>query len=728
MMLDRPASKPVVRSVATDPDAVRERDDLLHELREALASIRRHPLIVLAVALAALSLATAFVAIRPPDHVSVAQVLLDPRGLKITENELVPASSSSDVNDAVIETQVRLLTSDVILARVVRSLGLQTDPDFARTRGFLGRLKDLVVAPEVEKTDPVDSAASLLARQVTAQRQGKSFVVHLSVRTPNPEKGSRIANDIVRAFLSDLDERRRTMIAQARASMAATLVGQRDRLAQAEDAVELYKRSIGIVDADGRVLNTTRMSEANSQLLAARALTSSLAARVQQLDALQRAVASGTIDAGQETVESALLTQLKASRAELGRQQENLRTTLGARHPQLLEIDAQVRSLNRAIAGEIARVVATARSDHKAALARQKALEQDVSRMQADTSQTNLALVRLRQLEREAVAQRSVYEKFLERERELREQETVGGTNASVVAEAKPSPDPAGFRPSLLLAAATLFGLLLGFGASVAYERFGDRIFSPARMARRTGLTAIAVLPLPKLGPASGPGPVSLLGTGSNARASRTLYGLSEALEAVNVPGPVNLLIVSPSTGPARAIISSNLAAAEAGRGREALLIDADARGGHLGWLWRGRTPTGGCVSCVIDDNPPFSAVAVPDSAVLWPPAGMSRATGSDFDSVITDASSAADDLVLRRLADAATAILVVVEQGSSSFTAVQELQASLARNSGKVLGALFVVPGQGAAPAARARIFSRASSSPRARSAAAFGAELTTA
>ena len=54
--------------------------------------------------------ALAFVIAVPPRYTSIAQLLIDPRGLQVIDKEVTPTSQTAEVAAAVVETQIRLLT------------------------------------------------------------------------------------------------------------------------------------------------------------------------------------------------------------------------------------------------------------------------------------------------------------------------------------------------------------------------------------------------------------------------------------------------------------------------------------------------------------------------------------------------------------------------------------------------------------------------------------------
>ncbi len=325
------------RSVAgADAAGLDEWDAFRLEIREALASVRRHAFGIGIAVLAAIALALPVLVLRSPTYVGTVQVLLDPRGLNVVSNEIVPQPPSADVNDAVIETQSRFLRYDAVLREVVRTLHLTEDPAYAPQPGLGSRIKGVIGLGTAPAADPVDVATRILGKATTFQRDGKSFVVSLSVRANDPEKAARIATAMGQAFVDDIEHRRRDVVVRARDAVGATLKQQSAHVIAAEQAVESYKREIGVVDQDGRALNTAKMTELNSQLLVARAQTRALAAKIATFDATGPAGAEGT-----DAVESTALSQMRVNLAEVLRQQENLRATLGPRHPAAVEVDAQ---------------------------------------------------------------------------------------------------------------------------------------------------------------------------------------------------------------------------------------------------------------------------------------------------------------------------------------------------------------------------------------------------
>ena len=676
--------------------AMPERDEFIFELKEMLGTIgRRKRWIGVSMAICA-ALAFLAIGLSKPVYKSSAQILVDPRGVRITDNDIVPRAQSSDAYDAIIDTQVRLATSGSVLRAVVERLGLAGDPSFETPAATPAPDEAEPSGQAAGSSREVERAVATLRRNLTVEREGKSFFVTIMVAADSADKATHITSAIVSELLSKLESMQHGATSSALESLGASLKTQRDRLIEAETAVERYKSSHGIVDSDGQALNAGRLTELNLQLLTAHNATLALAARLQQVQpTAESALVASRRD---DSLDSPVLTHLRASYAEVERQRNTLVATLGASHPQMQEIDAQAKGLLRSIAQELARLSETVRSDHAAAVAREAALRRSLEDAERQTDADNQPLVALRELQREALAHRSVYEKTLERERQLEEQQTVGAPATSVVSASKLISEPAALRGPLLVAAALALGALAGTALVLVRERLDGKVHSPGRLVARTGLDVLGLVPLPKSAGSAEATPMQsvLRNHNGSTAASRAMFRTVDALDNVASRNVTILMVVSASGGPARAAISANLAFAETLRGRRTLLLDADeAHQGLAKALMPAPLLEAPVQSCTLDGHPSVSL------AVSTLEAGQQLSASPEscdqvfagFQRVVIDVGFPIDEIAARALADRATAVVIVAETGVSSFEQIGDIQRMLARHA-KIIGTLLVNPG----------------------------------
>jgi polysaccharide biosynthesis transport protein len=405
-----------------------------------------------------------------PRYRALSQILIGPADLHVVEKSMMPATQTADANVIQVESETRILTSDKVLRRVVDSERLTSDPEFApRRRSLTMALREAVgLASEAKPGDAELAALRQLAKNVTAKRSERAYVVDLTVDTADPEKSARIANAIAQAYFNEQLATRAEAARRVTNSLLAGLGELRERVRDAEEHVERYKREHNIVGASGRLVDE-QVTELNNQLTAAKARTAETKARYEQLQRLQRSGA----DAGAttEAVQSNTIGRLREQYANIARQEANLAAELGPRHPWVIDARAQLRNAKQLISEELVRVAEANRSDYERALANENSLATSLDALKRKAMDTSLAFVKLRELERESEASRAVYESFLGRAREMREQERLDTANVRVLSDAQLPQDRAWPpRRLIMLLGALIAGALGGIGLAYVVE------------------------------------------------------------------------------------------------------------------------------------------------------------------------------------------------------------------------------------------------------------------
>jgi uncharacterized protein involved in exopolysaccharide biosynthesis len=198
------------------------------DVRRMLAALWRGKTTILLTTLASLLAAVLFVLVVPPSYTAVTQILIDPTDLHAVGNDLTPANLANDANVLQVESQVRVLTSDSVLRRVVRMEGLDKDPEFTRQ-------------VKTDGADPAVAALAALKRAIKVKRAERTYVVDVSVTTREAAKSARIANAITEAYLQEQTDVRSDAARQVSQSLSSRLNQLKDRVHEAEDRVEAFK-------------------------------------------------------------------------------------------------------------------------------------------------------------------------------------------------------------------------------------------------------------------------------------------------------------------------------------------------------------------------------------------------------------------------------------------------------------------------------------------------------
>ena len=286
--------------------------------------ILRHKRLVACTVAAALALALVADFVITPRYRAVSQILIGPADLRMVEKAMMPAAQTADANLIQVESETRILTSDKVLRRVVDSEQLTSDPEFApRSGSLMTTLREAGLWSAAKPGDAELAALRQLQKNVTAKRSERTYVVDLMVDTADPEKSARVANAIARAYLDEQTDARAETARRVTASLTSRLSELRERVRDAEELVERFKREHNIVGASGRLVDEQQFTELNNQLGMAKARTAEAKSRYEQLQRQQRDGADP--GATVEAVASNTIGRLREQYATVARQEANSR-------------------------------------------------------------------------------------------------------------------------------------------------------------------------------------------------------------------------------------------------------------------------------------------------------------------------------------------------------------------------------------------------------------------
>ncbi|WP_322415317.1 GumC family protein [Mesorhizobium huakuii] len=664
--------------------------------------VRRRFLILLTAALLTLG-ALLYGLFTPALYSSVSEILIDPQDLQVVTNDVNPSRVPPDGGITMVESQVSVVQSTGVLLRAIQATNLTEDPEFNGEGGLLGRLLGGVLGSGSAETDRTGKTLDALRRRLAVKRADKVLVLDVIVTAKSADKAAKLANAIAQAYLADQASARAKMATDASDSITARLDEQRKRVQQAENAVEAYKSAHNMVMAAGNLVSDQELTELNTQLSAAQSRTAALKA---QVDQLRRS--GGAPDATSEAMRSSVISSLRAQEATLVDQVSQLGTELGPRHPSMIAAQQQLRDTRALIARELGRIGAAAETDYERALANQQALEAKVAGMKSKSLDTDQASVRLRELQRDLEAVRSVYATYLQRAQETREQINVDSTNARIISNAMPALKKSWPPLPLLVFGALFGGLGLGTALALIAEYSSPTVLSSAQMQSAIDAPVFGVLPA-KSGSGRrwwpfGGGAAAAAGQKTDAVAGLALRRLfASSRRPPNWPLVPSILLTSPPEDAAhRGRVARLLANAAAARGSRVLFIDTNAGSGK-------KEPQPGLLDVLrgeyafeaLSQHTPGSNVAVlgrgRQKAVFSEAQGvyftqhMLAQAGRNFDLVVVDGGALADNLNASPLVAMVDEIVMVATLNSTPMRDVTAASQAIAVMGRLPTGALLV-------------------------------------
>ncbi|MEZ5818899.1 MAG: exopolysaccharide transport family protein [Hyphomicrobiaceae bacterium] len=690
---------------------------------------RRKTMVLLAGLLAALA-AGVFALAMPRSYTSSAQLLIDPRGLKVVEKDIAPQAREPDLSVSIIESEMRILGSDLVLRRVIDKLGLAApSADVARPSALpaivvtlleqVGRMRDglkQMLGRTSTSMSPEQQALVQLQRAIRISRQPNTYVIDVAVTTKDRELSAKIANSLAAQYISARFDGRAAASKKAAEAIDGRLDELRDQVRAADEAVERYKQQHGLASASGRLLTEQRMAELSTQLQSARAETVREQTRFDEVTAARRSrSASG---GGLDTLQSPTLERLRSTQAQVRQREASLSATLLPSHPLVRQARQEVRSVERSIDQELGRIADTARTALVRARSTEQALERQLAELKQTAGRDHAALVEMRELERVAEANRTVYQSFLVRARELTEQQRIDPNLAVMLASAVPAREASGPGLVPLVAAAGIAGL--GLGAALALRRdFRDpRLSSQLQIGSLFAPEATHVFPIKaarRVGFGGGVGSSPdralyfLAPVGSaTAQASDTLFRAIGG--SSHRSGPQLFVVTAGESYQGKSTVALNLAAAAARTGDAVLLVDAD-RDGRIATGDAEAGEKQGVAEVVKGTISAESAIVTrAEPAVDFMPAGrlgearMSRACLDRlsetllapldrYDVIVVDAAVAGRDRLTLALAGRADACLLVAQSGSANKASVEAAAGWLESVTGGEVHLVMVSP-----------------------------------
>ncbi len=418
----------------------------------------------------------------PNTYDATAQLLIDPRELRVLDNkEVVPQGFSSDSSAAYIESQARIITSSNMMRRIVEQENLTTDTEFVKAPSALDRWLGFADVP----MDNTLVAAATLAKKLEVRRGEKTFVVDITVNTEDADKSARLANVIAAAYLADQVNSRGAIARRTSTSLTGRLTELQTKVRDAEDKVEAYRREKNIVDTNGKRVTEEQLAAVNSQLSGARSRLADARSKLEQIERLgASAIASSSLP---EAVNSPTMGILRQQLGDAERRAANLATTLGSRHPDFIAARAVQRDAERAVQDEITRIRAAARVEFQRATSNEQDISKQVDTLKVATLATSADSVRLRELQREVEASRALYQAFLSRSLETGEQEGLDSTNTRIITEAVPPLEKAAPNRKLFVALGGFLGAALAACLAILLELIAKfRAFSRSTASAST--------------------------------------------------------------------------------------------------------------------------------------------------------------------------------------------------------------------------------------------------
>jgi len=362
-----------------------------------------------------------FTLMQPRRYTATTEILLDPRKEHVASTEEVLSSLPAESN--VVDTEVEVVTSPELARRVVTTLHLDRDPEFAAVR-------------QADDRKRLERTVEAVSKGLSVRRAGLTYVIKLSFMSTDPNKAALIANKFSELYVTQQVEAKQGATAAASTWLASRLADLRKQVLGDEQAVQQYKIDNNLQSAAGTNLTEQEIAAYNQSLSAALVQVAEDRARLETARS-QLAAGSKGDDVG-EALASKVIQELRTQRATLSEKVTVLQHDFKPGYPPLDRAKEELADVDEQIQQEIKRTITNLDAKLRVSERRASAIDANLSGAKGALTSNTRASVRLNELERTAQASKTLYESYLSRYKETSSQQGLAQADARIASWAEP--------------------------------------------------------------------------------------------------------------------------------------------------------------------------------------------------------------------------------------------------------------------------------------------------
>lgn len=505
------------------------------------------------------------------------------------------------------QTQYKIIESRRLARKVIKQLHLDKSEEFfpKPKDDFISNLKrsitdtitlikDSIVsllkrdsdvaAKNLEEYEEDNALVSSFIGRIEVKPIRNSRLVDISFQAKDPVLATKIVNTLANAYINLNLETKLKAAKDAVKWLYNRIEEERKKVEKAEQALLQYKEKYNIItdfSSDTEKITAQKLAQLNAQVVDAESKRVEAETRYNQAIFLQ-----GTpdmLDSIPEVLNNELIRQIKTMEVELYNRMSELSKKYGSKHPQMVAIESELKTLQKRKAQEINRVVNSLRNEYRVALAKENSLKAALAKQKKESLDLNQKAIEYGVLKREAESAKQMYDLLIKRFKETSLTEDMKTGNIRVMDKAEVPRFPVKPRKKLNILLAMIVGLFMGVGLAFFFEYLDNTIKVPEEVKQ--------YLKIPYLGPV----PIIVTDTDKNPHgrqppelvtlhspksiASEAYRGIRTSILFSSAESEPRVILVS-SAGPeeGKTISTANLAITMAQSGSKVIVIDCDLR------------------------------------------------------------------------------------------------------------------------------------------------------
>ena len=304
-----------------------------------------------------------------------------------------------------LDTEVKILQSDLLALQVVKELALSRRPEFGGKTPTLPSALDLAPDPLQADTARTSGLLSSFRGNLRVTLAPNTHIVEVHFRSPDKELAATVVNTLMSTYTENNFKSRFDSTMQASDWLSKQLVNLQMKVETSQEKLVRYQKEHEILGIDEKQnIITSKLDELNKALTAAeseRMGKESVYRLVQSGDADTIASAATALDAAGSQSQVGLLEGLRAKQADLRIQAAELSTQFEPSYPKVAQLNNQLKEFDVQILLETKKAAGKIRGQYMAALQRENMLHDALEKQKQEANKLNESAIQYSILKRD---------------------------------------------------------------------------------------------------------------------------------------------------------------------------------------------------------------------------------------------------------------------------------------------------------------------------------------
>jgi polysaccharide biosynthesis transport protein len=623
-----------------------------------------------------------------------------------------------------LDTEVRILRSDLLALQVIKELNLDQQSQFGgngKTQTSQIELTGELTQADSERTT---NALDAFKGSLKVALEPNTRIIDIHFRSPDKNLAARVVNTLANTYVEQNFKTRFESTMQTSDWLSKQLVDLQMKVETSQEKLVQYQKQHEILGIDEKQnLTTAKLDELNKELTAAQSarMEKESVYRLVQAGDPDSIAAASNVDSKSSNGSSSLLDKLRGQEADLKIQVAQLNTQFGPSYPKLVQLNSQLKEIDSQMQSEVKKAAARLHGDYLTALQQESLLHDALEKQKQEANKLNESAIEFSLLKRDLETNRTLYEGLLEKLKEAGVTAGLRSNNVRPVDIARTPMSPAEPNLPRNLSFALALGLTTGISLCFALESIDNTVRTPEQAQAISGLPSLGMIPMgsrnrpelnfrQRLSVASSKEAVELITQSRpQSQMAESYRALRTSLLLTSLGTPPKVILVTsalPEEGKTTTSINSAIVLAQ--RDARVLLIDADLRRPSI-HKTLGMPPgsglsnvlTGGSTiqqSIVVSSISPNLSVLPagtppPNPAELLASVNMANLVASlrdQYDHIVIDTPptlSVTDAVVMSTRADA---VILVIRAGQTTKQALRRARDVLTQVNARICGVLL--------------------------------------